>query len=268
MLGDGQEVEDPAAAVVDADDLERHAGAARRQQAAGVVLERELADQDPGGEARGDRRAERRRDDAVDPVRAAVGEEAEPLRRLREVGLDVADRHRRADPDDAPRRAARARGSARTLPSKSSGAASTAAHALRVARSLQPSSQPVIALRRAHLHRARERARGSARPPPRSTSSAVLVGSCQAPCGSTTICDDSATQRAKGLRRGHVADPQHQARRVRSRANVLDRGAARRSARSRASGRGRRTARRRSARRAAASPPRAARRAAASATSS
>ena len=100
VLGDGQEVEDPAAAVVDADDLERHARAARGEQAAGVVQEGELADQDPGGEPRGDRGAERRGHDAVDAVRAAVREEAEPLGRLREVRLDVADRHRRADPDD------------------------------------------------------------------------------------------------------------------------------------------------------------------------
>jgi hypothetical protein len=38
MLGDGQEVEDPAAAVVDADDLEVNAGTAGGQEPAHVVL--------------------------------------------------------------------------------------------------------------------------------------------------------------------------------------------------------------------------------------
>ena len=43
MLGHRQEVEDRAAAVVDADDLERHPGPTERKQAADVVLERDLA---------------------------------------------------------------------------------------------------------------------------------------------------------------------------------------------------------------------------------
>ena len=38
VLGDGQEVEDPAAAVVDAHDVQVDPGTARREQAAGVVL--------------------------------------------------------------------------------------------------------------------------------------------------------------------------------------------------------------------------------------
>ena len=101
MLGHGQEVEDPAAAVVDADDLERHAGAARGEQAADVVLEGQLADQDPGRAGRVAIAAPSADETTPSiPFAPRLARKRSALRRLREVGLDVADRHRRADPDE------------------------------------------------------------------------------------------------------------------------------------------------------------------------
>ena len=100
VLGHRQEVEDRAAAVVEADDLKVRARAAGGEQAADVVQQRELAGQQPRRRPRGEPGAGGRRDHAVDPVGAAVGEEAQPLGRLGEVGLHVADRHRGAEPDD------------------------------------------------------------------------------------------------------------------------------------------------------------------------
>ena len=215
MLGDGQEVEDPAAAVVDAEDLERHAGAARGEQAARVVLQGELADQHPGRETGRDRaRPMRRRHDAVDPVGAPVGEEAQPLGRLREAGLDVADRHRRADPDDRLVRQLRLeRGEDPPLEVVRRGLDLRPHLRVGVPPACAP-TRPVRARPGAHLDRAGQRVQGRAPRPRAGRARLVLVGSCQAPCGSTTICDALRDEFAKRLRRRHVADAEHEARRV------------------------------------------------------
>ena len=93
----GQEVEDPAAVVVEQHDDELQAEPRGGEQPADVVGERDVADQQHDRPARGGGDAERGRDRAVDAVRAAVGEHAERGRRAREERLDVADRHRRGD---------------------------------------------------------------------------------------------------------------------------------------------------------------------------
>jgi hypothetical protein len=94
LARDREEVEDRAAAVVQAHHVEAGAGPARGEEAAEIVEERQLARQQPGGQAGGERCARRRRDHAVDAVGTAVCEEAQPLGRLREAGLDVAHGHR------------------------------------------------------------------------------------------------------------------------------------------------------------------------------
>ena len=67
------------------------------EQAADVVGERDVADQQHDRPARGGGDAERGRDGAVDPVGAAVGEHARRLAARREERLDVAHRHRGGD---------------------------------------------------------------------------------------------------------------------------------------------------------------------------
>ena len=69
----------------------------RREQAAEVVQERDVADQQHGRPAGRGRDAERGRGRAVDPVRAAVGEHPRRRGAGGEERLDVADRHRGGD---------------------------------------------------------------------------------------------------------------------------------------------------------------------------
>ena len=79
MPRDRQEVEDPAAAVVHHHDRRLHAQAARREQPVHVVVEADVAGQHERAPRGDGRRAETGRDQPVDAVRAAVGEE--PQRR-------------------------------------------------------------------------------------------------------------------------------------------------------------------------------------------
>jgi MFS family permease len=106
LPGDGQEVEDPAAVVVQQDDRQVEREAAGGEQAADVVRERDVPDQEDGALFRGGGRrdAEGGRHGAVDPVRAAVGEHARRLGAQREEGLDVANGHRRSDEQRRARR--------------------------------------------------------------------------------------------------------------------------------------------------------------------
>ena len=222
MLGHGQEVEDPAAAVVDADD---RSGSTPARRAASSPPTSCCSASSPirtqVGRPRRDRRAHGRRDHAVDPVRAAVGEEAQPLRRLREVGLDVADRHRGADPDERPVGQLGLERWRAPCPRSRRAPPRPRCRDLRVRRAASPRASSARRARTASRPRPRAH-RGSARPLHAARARRVLVGSCQAPCGSITICGDSRDKRAQRLRRGHVADPQHEAGRVRSRAKSLD----------------------------------------------
>ena len=211
MLGHGQEVEDPAAAVVQAHDLQVHAAAACREQASRVVLQRQLADQDPGGQAAGDRGAHGGRHHAVDPVRAAVGEEPQPLGRLGEVGLDVADRHRGAHPDDG--RVGQLR-----LEAREDLALEPIGRVLdrRPRPWRPPRASPRASPRRAPLTSSPPRTpehpeSGRPRPGARARRSAWARARRHAgPPRSVSTPDE----RAKRLRRGHVAHAQHEARRV------------------------------------------------------
>ena len=94
LLGHRQEVEDPAAAVVDAEDRQLGSGAASSDEPADVVQQGELADHQVDRFARCDSGARGARDDTVDAVGAAVTEDADVAIGAREVGLEVADRQR------------------------------------------------------------------------------------------------------------------------------------------------------------------------------
>ena len=95
--GDRQELEDPAAVVVEQHDRQRQAEAARGEQAADVVRERDVADQRDDRPARHRGGAEGAGDRAVDPVRPAVAEHARRVVAHGGERLDVAHRHRRGD---------------------------------------------------------------------------------------------------------------------------------------------------------------------------
>ena len=96
----GQEREDAAAVVVHQHDRGRQAVQARGDQRVEVVEERDVAD-DQGDGAAGHRRGpERRRDDAVDAVGAAVRADGDRAVGGREPGVHVADRHGAAGPQD------------------------------------------------------------------------------------------------------------------------------------------------------------------------
>ncbi len=215
--------------------------------------------------ARGERGPGGRGDDAVDPVGAAVGEEADRLGRLGEVGLHVADRHRRADPDGGARRAAPARGPrapwARTgrapRPGRRARAASAPRHDSSQAgsRSLVRISSAAASASQAGAAAAWRRRAGSAG---RLVPGRVRVEHHLLARGQ---------HRAQRLGGGRVAHPQHELRPVLG-GEALRPGAARRSGRRRGCDRARRSAARRWARRGPASRPRSASRATGSASSS
>ena len=149
VLRHGQEVEDPAAAVVRRTPPSARFPARRAASSPPMSCSSAsspistsagapVASAAPAAEAT----------HAVDPVGAAVGEEADPLGRRREEGLDVADRHRGADPDQrALGQAGLERGADLGLERVAAprpGRAATSASAAR-----QASSQPGRAPRRA-----------------------------------------------------------------------------------------------------------------------
>ena len=115
------------------------------EQAADVVGERDVADQQHDGPARGGGDAEGGRDRAVDPVGAAVGEHARRRVAGREERLDVADRHRGGD-DERRRRAAGARRARRRRAARTARRPSAAAIAPAAARSARaPVLEPLAA---------------------------------------------------------------------------------------------------------------------------
>ena len=69
----------------------------RREQAIQVVEKREVADDQHDRAIRDGGGAERGRDDAVDPVRAAIAHDSQPSPIAADEGIDVADRHAVAD---------------------------------------------------------------------------------------------------------------------------------------------------------------------------
>ena len=95
--GDGEEVEDSAAVVVQEHDRQLQPEARGGEQAADVIRERDVADQQDDWTIAGGRRAERAGDGAVDAVRAAVAEHARGIVADGPEGLDVAHGHRGCD---------------------------------------------------------------------------------------------------------------------------------------------------------------------------
>ena len=100
LVGLGQELEDPAAVVVEDDDPHRGLGVAQGGERVHVVREAEVAGHDPGGPAGRRRGADPGGDQAVDPVRAPVGEEADLGGAAGQERLLVADRHARGGVDE------------------------------------------------------------------------------------------------------------------------------------------------------------------------
>ena len=93
VLRHGQVREDAAAAVLEEEDRERRAQVPRRAQPARVVEEREVARDEQRGPAASAGHADRRRDDAVDAVGAAVREHLHALGQPPGVELRPADGH-------------------------------------------------------------------------------------------------------------------------------------------------------------------------------
>src|SRR5581483_3798501 len=84
-----EELEDAAPVVVEDHDSNRGALVSDRRQPVRVVVEAEVPGDDPRGPAAGDGRADPRRDQPVDPVRAPIAQETDPLRAGREESLLV-----------------------------------------------------------------------------------------------------------------------------------------------------------------------------------
>ena len=198
---DRQEVEDPAAVVVDQHDHQPRAHPRRGQQPADVVRQRDVAGQQHHRPARGERDAERGRDRAVDPVRAAVGEHAERLRADGEERLHVADRHRGRDDQHRGRRQRGAQLGGDPRLGQPRGPHRRGDRARRRAVGRAPVVEPAST--------------GGARPsspaprPAPAGRAAITVpttpdGSCQAPSGSTEICSasDAASHARSGLEVG------------------------------------------------------------------
>ena len=230
--------------------VELDAGATRREQPADVVKSAISPVSSITRAAGGHRGAQRRRHRAVDPVRAAVGEEAQPLLR------------RRA-------RRSRRRGSASTSATQTIGAVGGARSSRRDQRSARsvrrrgqrgrdevvglaparraiPDRRAPVSSSRAAARRKRPRARPGRSSRPRAWARARRA------YGSTTSCGESRQPRAQRLRGGQC---RRSAARARACAPPPSRrcAAGRRSGRSRASGRAGRSARRRAGRRARAS---------------
>ena len=193
----GQEVEDPAAVVVEQHDRQRQPQPTRRRAArrCRARARRRRSGARPGRAGGGD--AEGGRDGAVDAVRAAVGEHARRVRAGGEERLDVADRHRGGDDSVASWRQQRAElgGDARLAqlgraPARSPPAAARSG--------VRPGLEPV-AVAGGPLGRApRSNARGSAA----SASRPRRAGSCQAFSGSSATWSVSSSSRASHWRSG------------------------------------------------------------------
>ena len=150
-LGLGQEVEDPAAGVVDHHQPQARAASRGGGKAAEVVEQGQVAEHGPGPAPPPAARPGGGGDQAVDPVRAAVGDEAHALGPGPEERLQVAHRHARGGEDRVAVAQRRGRAPAR-----------------RRARSALPA--PRAGRRRPRAPRARPRAsrRHRRSPPPRS----------------------------------------------------------------------------------------------------
>ena len=160
--------------------------------------------------------AERGRDRAVDPVRAAVGEHARRRLAGREERLDVAHRHRGGDDERRLGRQRATPSSAATRGSLSSAGASAAAIALRGrAVGARASRRATRARGRRGAVRERvERRRGSAA----TIVATAPAGSCHAASGSNATCSASSSAvqpLAQRLGGRQVADAQHEVGRVR-----------------------------------------------------
>ena len=233
LARDRQEVEDPAAVVVDEHDRERRAPSrCADSSAAEVVGERDVADVQDDRAVAGRGGAERGRDRAVDPVRAAVGEDPRRRRRARRRtsrGRGSASRRRRTA---SPRRGSASTSSAATRGSLSS-SPSVAAIAPAAARSAprQRSSHAGSPASRCSGVSAASVARGLAamRAP------TTPAGSCHAPSASSATCSASsspASHARSGFEVGRSPIAQHELGRA-ARRRAARRAAARRSGRSR-----------------------------------
>src|SRR5689334_22350807 len=92
-LGLREEREYAAAVVVEQHDRRVDWMELRREQPVQVVVERDVSDREDERAAGDGGRAERTRDDAVDAIGAAVGEEADVPRAARPERVEVAHRH-------------------------------------------------------------------------------------------------------------------------------------------------------------------------------
>ena len=99
--GLGQELEDPAAVVVDDHHGEVDAPGGGAEEPVGVVEERHVADEEHRRGGRAERHTHGRRDDPVDAVGPPVGEDPDTVAG-RAVPLDVADGHRRRHHEVGP----------------------------------------------------------------------------------------------------------------------------------------------------------------------
>ena len=101
-VGLRQEREDPAAVVVDQDDRRRQAVQPGGHQGVQVVQERHVADDEDDRPDLGRGRPERGRHDAVDAVRAAVGQRPDRSLAARQPVVQVAHRHAVPGPQQRP----------------------------------------------------------------------------------------------------------------------------------------------------------------------
>ena len=97
-----QEREDPAAVVVDQDDRRRQAVQPGGHERVQVVQERHVADDQDDRPDPGRRRSERGRHDAVDPVRAAVGQRPDRSLAAGQPVVQIAHRHAVPGPQQRP----------------------------------------------------------------------------------------------------------------------------------------------------------------------
>ena len=146
---------------------------------------------------------------AVDPVGAAVGEDAGEGAPGREVQLGVADRHRGGDDE---RRSAGQR--LRQQPAVSGSDSASSSQAIGERRAgrrvgVGPGAEPAGSALAAPAPSVSSAATGS----PRSTSLTTAAGSCQAPSGSSASCSAPARRGQPGAQRlggGQVADADDQ----------------------------------------------------------
>ena len=240
MLGHGQEVEDPAAAVVDADDLR----AARPRGARPASRRRRAVAPAPRSAPRWAGRWRSRRRSPTRPTpsipfaprlarkRSRFGDCGKQASTSR-IGIDELTQTSASSGSSGQRGAA-------PFPRTPSGAASTAAAPSRPPPASRRANPRSVAPRTASPPRTQAHP-GSAPPLHAARVSAVLVGSCHAPCGSITICGERRQARAAASTSG--MSPTRSTRPGRPLAReVAPRGAARRSGRSRESDRGRRIA--------------------------